>query len=320
MDIEQQEIFVGIEIGGTKLQLVTGDNSATILERVRYSINPARGAIGIREQIEEGLQTLLTNKKVRSIGVGFGGPIDWKTGAIQLSHQIEGWGNFNLKEWLQQLTELPVAVDNDANTAALGEAKKGCGKGEDVVFYMTVGSGIGGGIVIKEEIYHGRIPGEVEIGHIRLNKQGDTLESKCSGWAVNQTVKEYILSTPHSLLATLAASSPLPESYLLTPALQQNDTDAKIIINKVADNIAFALSHVVHLFNPDVIIIGGGLSMLKEYLRIPVTEKLPQYLLKALLPAPQIKMAALGEDVVPIGALELAKKIFDINSKQSINH
>ena len=307
MDSKNEEVFLGIEIGGTKLQLVTGDASATINERVRYSINAAEGAAGIRKQIREGIQQILQTNKVKSIGVGFGGPVDWKTGAIQLSHQIEGWGNFNLKTWLQDVTGIPVAIDNDANTAALAEAKHGCGKGYNTVFYMTIGSGIGGGMVINEEIYHGRIPGEVEIGHIRLDKSGVTLEKKCSGWAVNKKASDQIHKNPTSRLAKLSEKDPVPGAYLLTPALAEKDADAIMIVDEIADDLAFALSHVVHLFNPEVIIIGGGLSLLKENLRIPVTEKLPQYLLKALLPAPTINMAALGEDVVPIGALELAK-------------
>lgn len=307
MDGDNQKLFIGIEIGGTKLQLVAGDAFATIKEKLRYSIDPSKGAPGIRKQIEEGIQDLLQRNNALAIGVGFGGPVDWKTGSIQLSHQIEGWGNFNMKTWLYELTGLPVAIDNDANTAALAEAIHGCGRGYNSVFYMTVGSGIGGGMIIHEKIYHGRTPGEVEIGHVRLNKSGATLESQCSGWAVNNKIQEHIASHPGCMLATLSKNPEAPLATLLTPALQAKDADATMIVNEVADTISFALSHVVHLFNPDIIVIGGGLSLLKDYLRIPVAAKLPQYLLKALLPLPKIQIASLGEDVVPIGAIELAK-------------
>jgi glucokinase len=308
MDLNNQDNYLGIEIGGTKLQIIVGDGSATIKDRIRYSINAAEGAPGIRKQIQEGIQKLLQQHKVKAIGVGFGGPVDRKTGAVQLSHQIEGWGNFNLKTWVEELTGLTAAVDNDANTAALAEAIHGSGRGNNTVFYMTIGSGIGGGMIINEEIYHGRIPGEVEIGHIRLDKSGVTLENRCSGWAVNKKVKEHIQKDPACLLAKLSKEQALPEAYFLTPALEQKDADALMIVDEIADDLAFALSHVVHLFNPEIIIIGGGLSLLKEHLRLPIIEKLPKYLLKALLPAPAITMAALAEDVVPIGALQLAKQ------------
>ncbi|MCW3080626.1 ROK family protein [Segetibacter sp.] len=318
MQLITEEIFIGIEIGGTKLQLIASDGSATIKERLRYSINPIEGAFGIRKQIEEGIQNLLQRNNACAIGVGFGGPVDWKTGSIQLSHQIEGWGNFNMKTWLQELTGLPVAIDNDANTAALAEAIHGCGKGYNSVFYMTIGSGIGGGMIINEKIYHGRTPGEVEIGHLRLNKSGVTLEAQCSGWAVNKKIKEHIATHPGCRLATLYKNSGAPEATLLTPALQEKDADAIAIVNQLADDISFALSHVVHLFNPHIIVIGGGLSLLKEHLRLPVAEKLPQYLLKALLPPPTIQIASLGEDVVPFGAIELAKEAFQSHIRNQI--
>lgn len=314
MDLNKNK-YLGIEIGGTKLQMIVGDHSGVIKDRIRYSINAAEGAAGIKKQIQEGIEKLLHRHKVVAIGVGFGGPVDYKTGTVLLSHQIEGWCNFNLKIWLEELTGLPVVIDNDANTAALAEAIHGCGKGHTTVFYMTIGSGIGGGMIINEDIYHGRSPGEVEIGHIRLDKNGVTLENKCSGWAVNKKVKEQIQKDPDCLLAQLSKEQALPEAYFLTPALQHKDTDAIRIVDEIADDLSFALSHVVHLFNPEIIIIGGGLSLLKEHLLVPISEKLPQYLMKALLPGPKVRMAGLAEDVVPIGAVELARQATKFDTK-----
>ena len=310
MNFENQEQFIGIEIGGTKLQLVTGDTTANITGRVRYTIAAEQGATRIRQQIEEGVEKLTSQHKIRAIGVGFGGPVEWKTGTIQLSHQVEGWQNFNIKEWLQQLTGLPAAVDNDANTAALAEAMHGCGRGYTNLLYLTIGSGIGGGLVTGGKIYHGRAPGEVEIGHVRLDKSGVTLEDKCSGWAVNQRIQQHIETFPFSRLAILSKTITGPGAYLLKPALEENDPDAIGMMNDIADDISFALSHAVHLFNPDLIIIGGGLSLLGEHLRAPISDRLSHYLMKALLPAPPIKIAALGEDAVPVGALELARQLF----------
>jgi glucokinase len=307
-NIEQK--FIGIEIGGTKLQLVSGDSCATILQSIRYSVDPSKGAVNIREKIQEGIEKLFFDNYIDAIGVGFGGPVDWKTGTIQLSHQVEGWANFNIVNWLHNITGKPIWVDNDANIAALAEAKHGSGKGYNNVFYITIGSGIGGGMVINQKIYHGRIPGEAEIGHLRLDKNGITLESKCSGWAVNKKVREYIQLNPSGRLAQLAVNKPIPEAALLKPALEEHDLAANQIINEIADDISFALSHVVHLFHPDIIVIGGGLSLLGDHLKFPVKERLPSYLMKAFLPSPDIEIAALGENVVPVGALELAKTAF----------
>lgn len=301
--------YLGIEIGGTKLQLLVSDAEGHVEQSLRYAIDASAGAENIRSQISGSLKEINSFSEIASIGVGFGGPVDWKTGIIRTSHQVQGWADFNLSRWLYESKGKPVTVENDANAAALAEAIRGSGKGYRNVFYMTIGSGIGGGMIINGDIYHGKEPGEVEAGHLRLNKEGDTLESKCSGWAVDKKVKESIKEKPDSILAQLASGNLTPGAFLLHEALEKNDLDAKKIIDEVCDDLAFALSHAVHLFHPDIIIIGGGLSLLKEHLRQPIIEKLPQYLVQAFLPAPPVQIASLGENVVPIGAIELAKRI-----------
>jgi glucokinase len=172
---------------------------------------------------------------------------------------------------------------------------------------MTIGSGIGGGVVIRQEIYHGAYPGEVEIGHLRLNKKGDTLESKCSGWAVDKRIREAVAAQPGSILAGLAKGAGKGEARFLKQALQGRDPIAQEIIAETADDIAFALSHVVHLFHPEIVVIGGGLSLLGDDLINAVTARLPNYLMSAFLPGPLVRVASLGQNVVPIGALALAK-------------
>jgi glucokinase len=201
--------MVGIEIGGTKLQLLASDLSGTLLQPIRYTIDPGDGATGIQQLLQKGIKEIGADT-IAAIGVGFGGPVDWKTGVIQTSHQVSGWNGFPLKAWLEEQAGCPVCIDNDANVAALAEARQGSGKDHDIVFYMTIGSGIGGGLVVNKSIYHGALPGEVEIGHIRLNKEGATLESECSGWAVNKKVRASIHQHPDSLLAQLAKGSTAP--------------------------------------------------------------------------------------------------------------
>jgi glucokinase len=299
---------LGIEIGGTKLQLAVGDASGERQRIIRLPADAAAGAAGIQRQIEDSLSVLMNEYDIAAIGVGFGGPVDPKSGHIRVSHQVSGWAGFNLAQWLQQKTGKPVAVDNDANTAALAEALHGSGKGQNVVFYMTIGSGIGGGLVINNQIYHGRSPGEAEVGHLRLNKEGETVEDKCSGWAVDKKVKLAIAKEPNGLLAALAREQQeAPGAKLLHQALKKTDANAQKIIAETADDLAFGLSHVVHLFHPDVLVIGGGLSLLNEQLLGRIAERLPAYVMKAFLPAPPIKIASLGENVVPVGAMELAK-------------
>jgi glucokinase len=200
-----------------------------------------------------------------------------------------------------------VFIDNDANVAALGEAVYGAGREHQVVFYMTIGSGIGGGLVVNRQIYHGAFPGEVEVGHIRLNKDGQTLEEHCSGWAVDKKIREAIVAEPGGLIAELVGTCTKGEAKFLKIAADKGDSKAIEILKSTADDLAFGLSHVVHLFHPEVIIIGGGLSLIGQQLTDEICSKLRTYILKSFLPAPQIKTASLGQMVVPMGALELAK-------------
>jgi len=305
-----EQNFIGIEIGGTKLQLAIADESLKIKQQLSFEVNRNKGANGIKQKIEESIHQIKGDKKVSAVGVGFGGPVNYKTGMINVSHQIAGWENFNLREWLQQVSDAQVFIDNDANVAALGEAIHGAGAGFNIVFYMTIGSGIGGGLIIDKKIYHGAFPGEAEVGHLRLNKKGETLESLCSGWAVDEKIRKAITEEPNSKLANLVKDVKSNEAKFLKEALKKNDVLAKKILKEVSDNIAFGLSHVVHLFHPEVIIIGGGLSLLGNDLSNAITTALSQYVMKAFLPPPEIKIASLGKNVVPVGALELARSSF----------
>ena len=298
--------YIGIEIGGTKLQLVRGNMQ--ISAAIRRDID-TKGAAAIQRQITECLEELMAGKNIAGIGVGFGGPVDHVQGVIRVSHQVAGWNDFPMKEWLEGLTGKTAVIDNDANVAALGEAMLGAGTGFNNVFYMTIGSGIGGGMVMNGAVYHGRAPGEVEIGHLRLDRTGTTLESACSGWAVNRQVRNFAEKNPGSALARLASAYPGHEAKCLAAALQEGDAAANNIMNAVVDDLALGLSHMVHLFNPDIIVIGGGLSLLHDYLLQPLRIRLPEYLMKAMLPEPALRVAVLGEAVVPTGALALARSL-----------
>lgn len=302
-----QATYLGIEIGGTKLQVVAGNEQGQILERLRFIVAPEQGGEGIRAQIQAALPQLLRQFPVQAIGAGFGGPVDCQTGKICCSHHVQGWSDFELGPWLAAQTGKPVFVDNDSNVATLGEALHGAGRGFSAVFYMNMGSGVGGGLVRDGQIYHGAIPGEAEIGHVRLNKKGDTVESRCSGWAVDRRIRLLKRRGLRGPLARLTKDVTRGEACFLSEAIKQGDRAAKEIVQETADNLAFALSHATHLFHPHVIVLGGGLSLIGEPLRKNVENFLPRYVMKAFHPPPPIRLAGLGEDCVPVGALALAR-------------
>ena len=300
--------FLGLEIGGTKLQLVVGDESAKIRERRRLTVRADLGAAGIRSQIEKTLPELLAQHKIAAGGVGFGGPVDWRAGRIARSHQIEGWSGFELAAWLRGLVGAPVFVDNDANVAALGETTRGAGAGFSPALYVTLGSGVGGGLVVDGKIYHGAASGETEIGHLRLDRAGTTLESRCSGWAVDAKIREQIKARPDGPLARLVGDSVRGEARHLAAALQAEDEVAHRILATTAADLAFGLSHAVHLFHPAVIVLGGGLALVGAPLRTAVETALRGFIMDVFAPGPALRLSTLGEDAVPVGALLLAAR------------
>ena len=162
--------------------------------------------------------------------------------------------------------------------------------------------------MVDGRIYHGLIPGEAEIGHLRLDRQGTIVEARCSGWSVDARIRALTAADPTSLLAHLAAETPGPEAARLAAALAQGDPPARQILLDLGEDLGFALSHVIHLVHPQVIILGGGLSGIGEPLRHAVATAVGRFLMDAFAPGPGIRLAALGPDAVPVGALVLARE------------
>jgi glucokinase len=308
------ETFLGIEIGGTKLQLVTGAVDGVLVTGHHFKINKEDGAHGIRQNIEKTIRENYS-ERITAAGIGFGGPVNWQNGQIAASFHIDGWSDFNIVDWLEPIVHAPVFVDNDANVAALGEALFGAGKEYRVVLYITIGSGVGGGLIINQQIYHGAIPGEIEIGHLRMDRSGDSFQSRCSGWAVDEKIRTAIRKQPKGLLASLVGSQTSGEAVYLKPALEQNDPLAQEIFEETTDDLAFGISHAIHLLHPEIVILGGGFSLMGERLEKTVARKIPNYLMKAFQPGPIIKLALLREQSVPVGSLLLAHQNYHQTKK-----
>ncbi len=301
-----ENTLLGIEIGGTKLQVVLGSATGHVLRRWRGTVAREHGRAGICEQLRIAVRELLCGARPSAVGAGFGGPVDWRNGRVCKSHQISGWEGFELSQFLSEITGAQAYADNDANVAALGEAIVGAGRSLDPVFYVTLGSGVGGGLVIERTIYHGAPPGEAEFGHLLLDREGANVESRCSGWAVDRRIRAAIAADPRCMLARLAGTGSGAESHHLPAALLSDDVIAREILDSLAADLGFALCHVAHLLHPRVIILGGGLSLIGEPLRAAVTKELAKHIMAAFAPGPQVKLAELGEDAVPVGALILA--------------
>ena len=228
-------MFIGIEIGGTKLQLGVGRGDGSSLAALeRFTVEPQRGAAGILRQIESAAPALIQRYGVGAIGCGFGGPVDVVAGRTIKSHQIEGWDDFPLKSWLEQSLGLPAAVGNDCDVAALAEARYGAGRGKRVVFYVTVGTGIGGGLVIDGDIFYGGGPAAAEIGHMRpgLHAQSadETVESIASGWGIAAAAQARLTGLVTHRLDALRAKGLVPKLVEVIKILGEGEITKKLTI------------------------------------------------------------------------------------------
>lgn len=290
--------YIGLEIGGTKLQIGKGNADGKLDWILRRSIDPVKGAEGIRNQIlemfaEAKAKDMLAQGPVRW-GVGFGGPVNLVDGSVLKSHQIEGWSGFPIAQWLQSETDAEsVNVRNDADTAALAEAVAGAGRGFDPVAYITVGSGIGGGLILNGRIHRGAGRGAMEIGHLRVpdpDKPGTLIELEliASGWSIQK--RAGMTSVPDVFAASMA-----------------NDKQAGHVLRTAADAVGLGLSHVIHLVAPQRIIMGGGVNLLPvEYWGNLVYASVQKNLMTAFQGMTDLVPAELGENVVVVGGVCLA--------------
>jgi glucokinase len=315
------DLFLGLEIGGTKLQLGLGPANGQLLARWRDTVDVSRGGNGIREQILSAVPELLFQAKVdrnqvKAMGVGFGGPIDDTTQRVIKSHQIQGWNDFPLADFLSQSLKIPCVLGNDADVAGLAEALFGAGKGFSPIFYMTIGSGIGGGLIIDGDIYRAIGRGAAEIGHLRIldTRKGcepiyRPLESIASGWGIGAYAQQLLSSgegkgSPLQLI-------PIEEvtAHQVGEAAKTGDRFAFMILEECFSAIAEAICSVIALLCPRRLVIGGGVSLMGENIVFePIRKMVSSRVFVPFSALTEIVPAALGEEVVVHGSLALAKR------------
>ena len=297
-------LLLGIEIGGTKLQLGIGRGDGALLDLERLRIEPGRGAAGILAQIEAGAGALLGRAGVvaadlGAVGIGFGGPVDAAAGVIVKSNQVAGWDGFPLAGWARRtLGVARVAVENDAATAALGEARHGAGAGSDPVLYVTVGSGVGGGLIVGGRVYRGSGRGAVEIGHLVVGEAGATVEGLASGWSIGRDGRE-ALGRP---------GDPAIDAEAIVAAARAGDDRAAAVLGRARAGLAAGLAHAITLLAPARVVLGGGVSLIDADLWLdPIRAEVDRRVFAPFRGNYAIVPARLGEEVVVHGALALAR-------------
>src|SRR6185312_16208626 len=235
-------------------------------------------------------------------------------GVTLRSHQIRGWDNFDLAEWARRTLGIPfVSVQNDADTAGLGEACFGAGVGLSPVVYVTIGSGIGGGLILDGRIYRGSGTGAAEVGHLWIDDEHSAprrLEDIASGWSIGAAAR--------SLLSPGEEPGPLDEiargdhskidASAVARAAAAGDRRAIAVLSTATRSIGRALAHIVTLLAPRRIILGGGVSLIGEELWFgPIRSTLESRVFPPFRDTYDVVPAQLGEEVVLHGALALAR-------------
>jgi glucokinase len=322
--------LLGIEIGGTKLQLGIGRGRGDIVALRRLTVDPARQASGIREQIVEALPALLDDARldrgaIGAVGVGFGGPVDATRGRVERSYQVVGWEEFPLADWIRDDLGIPTSVvQNDADTAGLAESRFGAGMGYSPLLYMTVGSGIGGALIIDDRIYRGFGRGAGEIGHLMVPVFGGgspgaptglmELEQAASGWAIARAGQDLFES---GKLAEDTRSWDIRDEaagrepgritgWMVAQAARDGVPEARAILVRAQEAVGFALAQAIALMAPRRIVIGGGVSLIGAEWFDGIRRSVDQLVFPPFRGGFDIVPAALGEAVVVHGALALA--------------
>jgi glucokinase len=276
----QDNLVVGVDIGGTKVAAGLVDRAGKIHAQSRTPMvanDPAKGLAAMAAAIDELQRISPATDRIRPIGLCAPGPLNPTTGVIINPPNLPAWHKYPLADEIRRIYPgAKVEMDNDANAAALAEAKWGAGRGYPNVFYATIGTGIGTGIVFDGIVYHGRTGSATEGGHLGIDPRGPLcpcgkrgcIEVLAAGPAIARRAREKLPQCPRSVLLELAGGNPDSiTSEIVAKAYWAGDSLAKEVMKETLDLIAYWLGNVVDLLEPDVIVIGGGVSsMLAPFL------------------------------------------------------
>ena len=306
---------IGIDVGGTnvKIALVSDEGKIIYSNSVptyanmgyEYTVNNIKQAI--RDLMKE---TNTTEKEIEGIGFDFPGQVDCKTGVVKLAPNIPGWVNVPIAKMIEEEFHIPTKIDNDVRCAALGELKFGAGKGCENFICITVGTGIGSGIVINGKVVRGAANAAGELGHIKLQMTGgpicgcgDTgcLEAFASGPAIVAMAQDYIKGGKSTKFREMAADGEITP-YMVAKAAEAGDPVAKRIFEIVGEYIGIGLTSVINLLNPEKVIIGGGVAESGELLLEPIRRTIKNRAMVVAGNSVEIVPAKLGNSAGVIGA------------------
>jgi glucokinase len=309
---------LAVDIGGTHFRSAVFDAEGRLLVVSEGRTESSGGRDWMLDEIRQRAQDLITrsDQSVRSCGISFGGPVDYGRQQVSSMH-VSGWRGFKLAQWVEDNFNLKCRVDNDANAGALGEFRYGAGRGAESVLYLTISTGIGGGVIYGGGVLRGKDYIAGEVGHIPVSDAGalcscggrGCLETICSGTAIGLRGRGLARRKPEVMAKSLQLASGDSEritSEVVFRAAGEGERSAQFIVREAARALAKALLISIRILNPEVIILGGGVALAGRLLLDPVHEFLDEFSAPMLEHSTRVVRAGLEEYSSLYGAAAMA--------------
>jgi glucokinase len=311
--------YLGVDIGGTKIAIGVVDDQGKILAQSRAPMIANGTAEAGFHAVDHAIRSMIETdaaRHIQGIGICAPGPLDPRTGVVLNPPNVPCWRNFPLAERVSAKYHVPVKVDNDANAAALAETRWGAARGYKYVFYTTIGTGIGTGIVFDGSIYHGSTGSAGEGGHVSIDYQGPVcgcgkrgcIEVLAAGPAIARRARAKLASDPsrHSAMLDLANGDLASiTSEKVAQAYTAGDPAAREVLTETADLLTAWLGNIIDLFDPDVIVIGGGVAAMLRPFFEHIKQNLPKWCVNPKASEVPLLMAYYGADAGIAGGAAL---------------
>ena len=313
-------VYIGIDVGGTGVQLGVVDENGKILERGELVTHTD---ISPEEMIARMAQCAIDTLKrsgysmddLKAVGAGIPGIVDPRTQRIPFCNNL-GWHDVPFAEIFRRTLDKPVYVDNDATVAGLAESVAGKTAGTSSSVFVTLGTGVGGGIIINGKPWSGAHGVGSEIGHMILELDGEPcncgnhgcLERYCSATAIIRMAREQVQVHPDSMIMELCGGDPEKiNAKMVFDAAREDDPLGLKLFRRFTRNLAQALVSIIQFLDPEMIVLGGGVSKAGDFLLNAVKAEIPHLLLYKTMPYADIELATLGADAGIIGAAMLGR-------------
>jgi glucokinase len=313
------KLAVGIDLGGTNCSAALVRDNGEIVKHVRRTSDPARGPEVVLESLAEMVHELIQQQDISrddivGLGIGSPGPLSHRDGIVFRSANLPGWENVRVRRGLLERTGLPTILDNDANAAALAEYWVGAGKGVRQLVVLTLGTGIGSGVIINGEILRGYFENAAELGHTIVAARGrpcscgqcGCLEQYAAPGGLARHCIERLRAGEQSSLAEVLKTEGGFGSRAIAEAAQQGDRLAQELWDEACFYLAVGCVNIQHAFNPQMLVLAGGMTKAGDFLLSRVREHFERMHWQLHNDAPEITISTLGNDAGVIGAAGLA--------------